>query len=153
MLSAQKQDQWRARRGPRPRPSSRTSSTTKATRSCARTLPRATTSRAASAARVGFSKEQILQFYVENEQMVDAKKQSAQEDKDADWKAHLGYINKMIDHADAEQKADIKEVTAEHRRQLKQQAVEQEARKAASKNERFGTVDNGFFDGFGSSYR
>ena len=101
----------------------------------------------------GFSKEQILQFYVENEQMVDAKKQSAQEDKDADWKAHLGYINKMIDHADAEQKADIKEVTAEHRRQLKQQAVEQEARKAASKNERFGTVDNGFFDGFGSSYR
>jgi hypothetical protein len=101
----------------------------------------------------GFSKEQILQFYLENEQMVDAKKRAAQEDKEADWKSHLNQINKMIDHADAEQKADIKEVTAEHRRQLKQQAIEQEARKLSSKSNRFGTVDSGFFDGFGSSYR
>ena len=101
----------------------------------------------------GLSRDQILQFYVENEAMVDAKIKASQEDKDADWKAHISSINKIIDHADSEAKAGIKEVTAEHRRQLKQQAIEAQERKAASKNDRFGSIDNGFFDGFGCSVR
>lgn len=101
----------------------------------------------------GYSKDQILQIFKDNEAMVAAKDTSAEKLEDVAWKSHQHQLHDLLDAASAQEQANTRSANMQHRALLEVQRKEQQERARQMKMDRFGAVDNGYFEGFGTSYR
>merc|ERR1711998_658784 len=98
----------------------------------------------------GFSKDQTMTFYQENEKMIQAK-QAAKGAEDLEWAAHQAHVRQMMDTEDAALKSQLQERNVAHHKLLVDQMREEQ--KKENENERFGKLEDAFFENFGTSHR
>lgn len=76
----------------------------------------------------GYSKDQILQIFKDNEAMVAAKDTSAEKLEDAAWKSHQHQLHDLLDAASAQEQANTRSANMNHRAMLEVQMKEQQER-------------------------
>jgi len=103
----------------------------------------------------GYSKAQIAQFYKENQQMLEEKAgaKEAEAAEEALWTSQTSHLNKMIEAHEAESAAQKRFEAMEHKAAILQQAEVEKARKKQAELDKYGSVQAGYFDGFGTSVR
>ncbi len=103
----------------------------------------------------GFNKDQVMYIYKKNEDLVsDHKAAKAQEAADAQaWADHSAMVVKMMEQAEQEQKAQRDYINQLEAKDLMEQRRELAEKKKFSRDDKFGAISNGFFDGFGTSCR
>eukprot|EP00619_Florenciella_sp_RCC1007_P011720 CAMPEP_0205920698 /NCGR_PEP_ID=MMETSP1325-20131115/11607_1 /ASSEMBLY_ACC=CAM_ASM_000708 /TAXON_ID=236786 /ORGANISM="Florenciella sp., Strain RCC1007" /LENGTH=361 /DNA_ID=CAMNT_0053288411 /DNA_START=20 /DNA_END=1105 /DNA_ORIENTATION=+ len=100
----------------------------------------------------GFSKDQTMTFYQENEKMI-AAKAGAGSQEDLEWSAHQQHVRNILDVEDAQLKAQARDINLAHRKMLEEQMQSERARKQEAAAERFGKLDDSFYENFGCSHR
>jgi conjugal transfer/entry exclusion protein len=73
--------------------------------------------------------------------------------KDKAFEAQSQLLSGLVQRAESEREFQARQATAQHRQYLLEQGEEQARRRAAAKEDRFGAVGKGYFDGFGTSVR
>jgi len=101
----------------------------------------------------GLTRDQVLHLYKQNEQLVEAKRASNEKEEDKLWFERTQQMLQVATQSDMEHKAAMKAISDEHKEHLKEQAIEQKRKRAEEMKGKFGSIDNGFFDGFGTSWR
>jgi len=100
----------------------------------------------------GLTREQIREMYRQNEQLITQKKASNGED-DREWRMQQIRLEAVLAQSEVEQNSLLQSVKAEQRDYLQKQIAEHEEKKRREREEKFGAVENEFFNGFGTSWR
>eukprot|EP00618_Florenciella_parvula_P032823 CAMPEP_0119506716 /NCGR_PEP_ID=MMETSP1344-20130328/26838_1 /TAXON_ID=236787 /ORGANISM="Florenciella parvula, Strain CCMP2471" /LENGTH=361 /DNA_ID=CAMNT_0007543281 /DNA_START=66 /DNA_END=1151 /DNA_ORIENTATION=+ len=100
----------------------------------------------------GFSKDQTMRFYQENEHMI-AAKVGAGSQEDLEWSAHQQHVRNILDVEDAQLKAQARDTNLAHRQVIEEQMAVERIRKAQTREERFGKLEDSFYESFGCSHR
>ncbi|GMH83318.1 hypothetical protein TrST_g4341 [Triparma strigata] len=103
----------------------------------------------------GFNKEQVQWVYAKNGELVEAHQKMKQDERDTEkaWGNHVAAVTRVMEQNEQESKAQANYMNKLQTDVLNQQRAEQLAKKAQSKEDRFGSVDGGFYKGFGTSCR
>ncbi len=103
----------------------------------------------------GFSKAQIQQIYLDNEDVLREKavRQAAELSDSANFVAQHEELRKLVEESEYQQKQFQRSMMAEHSAVLEQQKLEQRAMRASEKTESRGHIGPGLMDGFGCSWR
>jgi len=104
----------------------------------------------------GFSHEERMKFYKENEQILLEKQRMKETQKklDQDWDLEQERVRNMVERAEVEEKIRQKMMRDQQMAELAQQRREEAAKKEMSNRERFGHIDQqGIYGGFGKSAR
>jgi len=103
----------------------------------------------------GFSSEERMRFYQENEQMIQEKQARKQMERQLDlqYDAEQDRIRCMVEVAEQEEMLRQKDIVSKQMAELALQKRENDQRKEMSRKERFGKIDEGLYSGFGQSGR
>jgi len=105
----------------------------------------------------GFSHEERMKFYQENEQVIQEKARikEAIAAQDREWALEQARVQAMVERAEAEEQMKMKALKEEQIAELAQQRREELKKKEISRKERFGQIEQaqGYYSGFGKSGR
>lgn len=103
----------------------------------------------------GYSSDQVKYIFQENDVVVAEHKKAKQEEKDVDaaWGRHQDAVSYMMEQNYQAQKAQRDYMNKLQAEDIAKQRLVQAEKKAQAEKDRFGSVDGGFFKGFGSSCR
>ena len=103
----------------------------------------------------GYSKDQVKYIFQQNELLVEDHKKAKQDERDVEaaWGRHNSAVTYMMEQNEQAQKAQRDYVYKLQAEDIAKQRLVQAEKKAQSQKDRFGSIDGGFFKGFGTSCR
>ena len=103
----------------------------------------------------GYSKDQVRYIFKENEVVLDAHKKAKQEAVDVEkaWGKHQAAVTYMMEQNEQSQKVQRDYVNKLQAEDIARQRLVQAEKKVQAEKDRFGSIDGGFFKGFGNSCR
>jgi hypothetical protein len=103
----------------------------------------------------GYSKDQVRYIFKENEVLVGDHKAAKQEEKEVEaaWGRHTAAVTFAMEQNEQAQKAQRDYINKLEAEDIAKQRLVQAERKLQSQKDKFGAIDGGFFEGFGTSCR
>jgi hypothetical protein len=103
----------------------------------------------------GFSQAQVRAIFRENQEQEEARKDQDDFERDEDlrFQDSMGSVNRYLDWQERQERREKERLKQEHLEGLRQQMEEQRMRREKDREEKFGSVNNDFFDAFGKSAR
>ena len=98
----------------------------------------------------GFSQAQVRAIFRENQEQEEARKDQDDFERDEDlrFQDSMGSVNRYLDWQERQERREKERLKQEHLEGLRQQMEEQRMRREKDREEKFGSVNNDFFDGF-----
>lgn len=103
----------------------------------------------------GFSQAQVRSIFKENQRQEEARRRKEEIDREEDeqFQDTMGSVNRYLDWQDRQERNEKERLKQEYLEGLRQQMEEQKQRKEKEREEKFGTVNEDFFNAFGKSAR
>eukprot|EP00568_Trieres_chinensis_P004069 CAMPEP_0183294386 /NCGR_PEP_ID=MMETSP0160_2-20130417/2748_1 /TAXON_ID=2839 ORGANISM="Odontella Sinensis, Strain Grunow 1884" /NCGR_SAMPLE_ID=MMETSP0160_2 /ASSEMBLY_ACC=CAM_ASM_000250 /LENGTH=336 /DNA_ID=CAMNT_0025455705 /DNA_START=123 /DNA_END=1130 /DNA_ORIENTATION=+ len=103
----------------------------------------------------GFSKDQIQAIYNENDRVIEEKGKNLalKRQEEEEWSLYQGSVVQKLEEIEIERQKFICEQNRLQAAEIEQQRKELKAKQARMQKERFGSIGEGFFQGFGTSCR
>jgi len=103
----------------------------------------------------GYNKEQRLYIFKDNERVHREKIQADERNADEEmaWAAHQERVSRMMEAAEQQDKEHKDYINQVQAQDLEEQTIELKAKQQKMKEDKFGAIGEGFFQGFGTSCR
>eukprot|EP00592_Proboscia_alata_P006046 CAMPEP_0194352798 /NCGR_PEP_ID=MMETSP0174-20130528/1246_1 /TAXON_ID=216777 /ORGANISM="Proboscia alata, Strain PI-D3" /LENGTH=280 /DNA_ID=CAMNT_0039121097 /DNA_START=305 /DNA_END=1147 /DNA_ORIENTATION=+ len=103
----------------------------------------------------GFSKTQVRCIYEQNEAVIKAKNRVKETERleEINWTEHQKAVQHEMEEAELQHLQNIKNTNDVQEQYLTKQRIEQKEKQDKMKKEKLGEIENGFFQGFGTSCR
>ena len=103
----------------------------------------------------GFSKEQVRHIYKDTEEIAEQQRarRDAEREEEIMWGRHQQAVTRVMEENALKEKEELDYLNKIRKEELELQREHQKQKREEMKRDRFGRIDHGFFQGFGSSCR